>query len=479
MVNFQQAYSQSSWSLKTAWPIARYICLVFVLYLIYLPFSGYNELIWDAKQYWEAVSRFFLNKSSFSLLNYNFIFRGYMGPLLVMPVRVVCTVLNLDPMYGSKLIGMVWAAILFGFAIPKLWQVTTGVQLIANRWLLLTTLCFVFWGDYFNYCLQDFPAFTILLLALIALSKPKLVWIGYGGVLLAMCINMRPIYMASIPGVLGWFWWQTQRNEKTAVTITWWAQSILVFVLGIILVLLPQILINYRHFHQLSPFVLVNTNQHLPFYLIQLNWGLAYQRYDTSTNPLHFGAVFYGDREGVRELAAQTKGYFESYGAFAKYFLTHPLAGIGHYLRHLFNGLDVDYRAPYPAKIVAGHITGLQLLNYNVVTLGIVWLAYQARKSFQQVNYNRSAVLWLVVVLLIPVAIAIPTAVEVRFLIPLHLLLLASASAALCSFKWRQQTLSTYLAIGAVIVVVTWGGSRFSANTQAQLLSPNTAVTDY
>ena len=477
--NYQQLEDFSSWSLYKPWPLSRYCWLVLVLYLIYLPLSGADVLLWDALQYWDLVARFFVNKKNFSLLNFNSNARGYVAPLLIAPVRIVCLVLNLKSIYGSKFIGMMWATLLFGYTIPELWRVTLNTRLEAKTWVLIVVLSFIFWGDYFNYCLQDFPALTALLLSLLCLARPGGVGLILGGMLLAVSFNMRPIYQSSLPGVLGWLWWHMRRQNGNSVSLMQWTIVGLCFLLGIALVLLPQALINYRQFHHFSPLVLITSTDRMPFYLIQLNWGVAYQRYDSSTNPMYNGGMLYADLIGVRELAGQSKGHFDTYGAFLAYYISHPVSGIGHFLRHLFNGLDVDYCTPYPAKAPGKHITGLQLLNYNVVALGAGLLGYVSWRALRKPGPRLYAALWLGAALLLPVLLAVPTAIEVRFMLPLHLLLLVTIAANIHVLWQLRLRPAMYLVFAIGLGLATWGGMQLSTATQQHLLPPHTLPPTY
>ena len=478
-VDYQQIKPLGSWSLYKPWPLARYCWLVFALYLIYLPLSGADRLFWDSVSYWDIVSRFFIHKKNPSLLNFNSNVRGYVGPLLIAPVRIACTIMNWKTINGSKFIGMVWATLLFGYTIPELWRVTLNTRLQARTWLLIVGLGFTFWGDYFNYCLQDFPALTALLLSLLFLARPGFGAVFMGGVLLAASFNMRPIYMSSSLGALGWLWWHTYRRTGNNVQLGQWVGVGVYFVLGIALVLVPQALINYRHFHHFSPLVLINSVDRMPFYLTQLNWGVIYQRYDSSISPLHYGGMLHSDPAGIREAAEQSKGYFDTYGAFLAYYISHPVSGVGHFLRHLFNGLDVDYCTPYPAKAPGNHITGLQLLNYNVVALGAGLLGYSIWRAFRQPGPKLYAPLLLSIAILLPVLLAVPTAIEVRFVLPLHLLLLVTLAAnfqLLWRFRGRP---AMYLILGASLGLATWGGMQLSTAAQQHLLPPNTLPATY
>ncbi|MDB5233875.1 MAG: hypothetical protein JWR44_868, partial [Hymenobacter sp.] len=77
--------------MRPAWPTAYRVLIVLALYALYLPLSGYTigQFRFDAAEYWE-LSLQFTQHGSFSLLTFDEPLRGYVGPLLVLPARLLC-----------------------------------------------------------------------------------------------------------------------------------------------------------------------------------------------------------------------------------------------------------------------------------------------------------------------------------------------------------------------------------------------------
>ena len=448
--------------------------LVLALYAAYLPLSGYgiNQFRFDAAEYWE-LSLKFTQKGHFSLLAFDEPLRGYLGPLLIVPARVLCHFTGWSMLAGARVLGAGWAALLFGLAVPQLWAQVAGRPLTALRWLAVVGLTALFWRDYFNFTLSDMPALTLLLLGLVALSRLGWGWAGLAGMLLAAAINIRPIYAASLPGAL----WLLVGAPQPAGFRPW---RVVALVAGAALVLLPQGLINQRHFRRNTPLVLGQRPGGRPLYLKQLTWGTAYQRYETSLIPEIPRSLVYADSAGQRALATEPQGGFASYGQYLRFGLRQPVATAGRFLRHLFNGLDIWFATPYPTQLHPPGQAALRVLNYVLLGLG-VWLAWQRRRvrgrsltSRLPVAQPASAVL---LALLLPCLLTLPTLMESRFLLPLHLLLLTGIAANWQPMReWRQlgSPLRRLAALGLMVGWV-WGCWQLSTATQGQLRPPSEA----
>ncbi len=452
--------------LARPWPWRWRCGLVLALYAAYLPLSGYDRLPFDAGEYWHLAATFFGPNLHFSLLNYAALLRGYLGPLLLVPMRVLCYATGWPALAGAQVLGAAWAALLFGAAGPAAWAAATGRALRGGGWLLAVGLGFVFWRDYFNFTLQDAPALALLLLALVALAQPGPRWAALGGLLLAASLNLKPIYLLSVPGAAGWLWWHARG-------MGWGpgARRGAALAAGATLVLLPQAAINYLHFGQATPLVLATDDGRLPIYLKQLNWGTAFQRYESSLDPTHRGGVVFGDSVGARALRAVPGGMFGSYAQFAGYAVRHPLAVGARCARHLFNGLDLWYPTPYPRRLhPLGPGVG-PLLNYAVLALGLAHLlrGWRQRAKAGKGRGPGPGAGWALLALGLPVAAALPILVECRYLLPLHLLLLTAAADGFRPGRWWARPRWQQAAALVLLAALLWGGWQLSAATAGQL----------
>lgn len=459
--------------LLAAWSFRWRMLVVLALYAAYLPFSGYvpSQFRFDAAEYWE-LSLKFTQRGHFSLLAFNEPLRGYLGPLLVLPARLLCHFTGWSILAGARILGAGWAALLFGLAIPALWAQLLSRPLPVLRWLALLGLTFIFWRDYFNFTLSDIPALTLLVLGLVALGRPGWAWAGAAGLLLAAAINIRPIYVASVPGAL----WVLVGAGLPAGRLLRRAASLAV---GVALVLLPQWLINRQHFQQNTPLVLAQLVGGRPLYLRQLAWGTRFQRYETSLIPGLPRSLVYADPAGQRALAAEPGGDFASYGQFSRFALRQPVAVGGRYLRHLFNGLDILFPTPYPTRLHPPGQMALRFLNYGLLGLG-TWLVAAALGRSRRSGLggllrprSKTAVL---LALLLPCGLALPTLIESRFLLPLHLLLLTGITGCWQPMAWWRlcSPLRRLLVLGLTLGWL-WGCWQLSEATAQQLRPPREA----
>ncbi|WP_345233777.1 hypothetical protein [Hymenobacter saemangeumensis] len=450
------------------WPLAGRLVLVLVLYALYLPLSGYQpqHLRFDAGQYWELSLKFF-QQGRFSLLHYDEPVRGYLGPLLVQPGRLLCHLTGWPALRGAQALGAGWAALLFGGAIPAAWRLGSGQALSGRRWLLLVGLGFVFWRDYFNFPLSDMPALTLLLLGLAALWRPHWGWTLAAGLLLAGALNIRPIYLASLPPVL----WLLIRKPGRGLRHG-------AFAAGAALVLLPQLLINLRHFGQATPLVLAAPATKRALYLQQLTWGTAFQRVETSLMPEYPRQVLFADPAGQAALAVGPGAAFNSYPDFIHFTRKHPVDFAVRCARHVFNGLDIRFATPYLRELHPSGQAGLRVLNYVLLAaaLALVLAGWRNRPRSQKLQGPATALL---LALLLPCALAIPTAMECRFLLPLHLLLLTLVAASARPLAWLQQAGPGRRALACLLLLGwVWGCWQLSEDT-ARYLQPESAARRY
>ncbi|UOQ68005.1 hypothetical protein [Hymenobacter volaticus] len=420
-------YSASSRSashpLRAYWPL---IILILGVYLVYLPFSGYTKMYYDALYYW-FISIYFHHEGSISLLNYHDSLRGYLLPLLLFPFRIIQYYTEVPPIVFGRVIGACSAALGFGWIAPALWQIVRGQAspLAWPRRLAFAALGFALWRDYFNFTMSDFPALWMLGLGLLLLYRIHGVgWTVAAGICLAAAYNIRPSYLIAAPFFLCAQLLVPYGNVRQRVVST------VALVLGAALVLVPQLIINRHQFAQNTPMVLsyiegLETNN---LYREKMKWGLLHQKYETTLDRSYPDPVMiFRDVVGEKMVRDEHITWFDSYTDYFQLVLRHPLVFSKMYAQRLFNGLDVQYPTPYIRQIYVSTL-GLAWLNYTVWfgAALVILRAHFRRWSMQQ---------WLILaVLLVPCLPMLPMSMECRFLLPLHLLLYA----ALC-FGWPSQ----------------------------------------
>lgn len=455
-------------TLARPWPMWVRALVVLGLYGGYFLLGGGlqgERMPYDAGHYWELAVGFQSHHQSFSLLNFHDPTRGYLAALLQFPALIVRFLTHCSMPTAAKVMGTGWAALLFAFLIPELWRSASGRQIGGGRWLLLVLLAFSFWRDYFSFTTTDMPALALLLLALWAVSRAGIAWWLVAGLSLAAALNSRPVYLAAVLPVLLLAGWYNKQHRGAA-----WARW-LPLGLGLGVALAPQLAINHLHFNSNSPLVLaqVSSQQTTPLYLKQLTWGTRVLRYDTNLRQ----RLIYADSTGLAVLRQEGIKEYTSYSQFLRIALYHPLNYGWRYGRHLFNGLDVWQPAPYPLQDYSPARFWVQLLNYSVLGLGLSVLLL-ARPT-RWLNWPRA---WVLLALLLPCLIAIPTAIETRFLLPLHLLLLAVAAFRFSPGQMLMRWRLPWQRLVLVLMAGLWlGGCFWLSDTTARTLQPDRGVT--
>ncbi|WP_201985469.1 hypothetical protein [Hymenobacter rubidus] len=380
------------------------------MFAFYLLTSEYHNLYYDAEDYWQLGHRFY-QQGHFQLLAYDDALRGYAYPLLNFGCLVVRKALRCDAVTVVKLLNAGLAGALMGVVGPRLWQAATGATqppALARR-LLWAGLCFVFWRDYFNFSLSDFPALLALGFALWLAQRHGPAAAIATGLALALALNIRPIYVASVLPVGALLLLGVPRRQ--------WLPCLALLAVGAGLVLAPQWFINRRHFGANTPLVLSQSkslNIH-NLYLQKLKWGLLHEKYESSVGrELPTGQLLFLDPDGAAVLRAEQLQNFETPGQYLRTMLRHPFALAKVYARHVFAGLDISHPTPYLRRWAPA--VWLQLLNYSL------WF-WAALIACQRLPTRRESLV--LAALLLPCLAVMPLSMEARFLLPLHLLLLA------------------------------------------------------
>ena len=382
-----------------------------LVYALYLFSTEYHNLYYDAEDYWQLGHRF-VHHGRFELLGYDDALRGYAYPLVNFACLAVRKACNWPAVTVVKLLNAGLAGLLFGVVGPRLWQAGTGAAQLPPlaRRLAWAALGFAFWRDYFNFSLSDFPAVLALGVGLWLVQRPRLGAALLSGAALALAINIRPIYLASVLPALALLW--VGRPARPAV-----GARLAAVVLGAAVLLAPQWLINRRHFDASTPLVLSQSKTlgiH-NLYLQKLKWGLLHEKYESSVgHELPTGQLLFLDAAGAPVLRAEGLAEIDTPGQYLGLLARHPLTLAGIYARHLFAGLDISHPTPYLKRWSPSR--PMQLLNY-ALWFGAGLVALRRRPT------TRAALV--LAALLLPCLAVVPLSMEVRFLLPLHLLLLA------------------------------------------------------
>jgi hypothetical protein len=444
-----------------------------LLFGVHIFTSRFHEQSYDALGYWDLTKQLY-NDGNFSLLKFNSSLRGYLLPLLYVPVlalsksQTVITDVTL-----IKALGALLAGLLFGIQLPKLWHKSTGVPIGPLRRLLLIVAAFVLWRDYFNYTLTDFPAVAGLAGALcLLLPHPTIGRSLLVGALLAGVINIRPVYLVVLPIVMILGIWLSIRTDSYRAI----GRFLLPFLVGFGLMCVPQWIINTRLFNIPRPLV-IGIDHNDPamvasgdLYLLKITDGFFVQKYETSIAADHpHPQVFYRDPAGAALLAKDSNGKIDSYSEYVSFILAHPLDMLAMNLRHFFNGLDVLYPTPYLFRVYTSTAV-LTWINYTLLFAASVLIV-------KRVQYLRPIQIVLLSIFLLPALITIPMPMECRYVLPMHLLLIAVACFGWpATWSWqhlegrRFPLLLTYVLFISVCYMLS-ASTQMQLDTGAKLLS--------
>jgi hypothetical protein len=394
--------------------------LVAVAYAIHFVLSGYHHFYFDATEYWQLGDRF-QHDGHFSLVAFDYPWRGYSVPLLNHVLHVLASVFGLGAVTIVKIFGALLAATFGVVLVPRLARrLFPAASIGPARVLALNGLIFLYWRDHFDFSLSDFPALLVAVVGLLGLLRGT----GWGYLVAGLCFglaaNIRPGYLPAavavilVAGLLPQRPWEG-RHRVAAIALV---------LAGALVASLPQMLINHHQRGSWSPLI----PKARDITLIQLWQGMHSQKYETYVGPSSGypqPGVFYLDPATTRVLedehiapVTRSGGYveFPSYRRYARLVLDHPAEMAVAYGRRLFNGLDVQYPTPYVRDLDDRSIV-LSLLEYTLVFVAILRLLLsEARRALGPIRWVA------VVILILPCATAITGAVEPRFFLPIQLL---------------------------------------------------------
>jgi len=417
-----------------------WLAIVFLLFLIaYSVLTNPRNFSFDAHYYWELRRSFYDAGKNFSLLNFSdeqFQLRGYFFPLLLLASEWTIDVLTPDRLVDDFTIVVIlnsFLLFLIGWGlIPALFSRLTGQKSTTLFRFVLSCILAFFWHGQLYYPLSDIPALFFLLsglLAFMVVFQSLSVWKNTAGAFLAGALLMaayiiRPVYLlVFVIVVLGLIFLPAVMKIRQRFL------SIFTFLLAGALVLSPQYLINQVQYGLNSPFISGG------LYSYQITVGFLVQRYEVSLDKKVYPAagVRFMDPQAENLLIRDGRNFpfdtsaidaFDVQNTFSiqdifYLFLKYPLDVVTIYFRHLFNGLNLVYPTPYIKNIYRPDPL-LMWLNYTVL-FGILFF-FDARKLVSKNPPLNSLILlaWL-----LPVLVALPGAIEARFFLPFHALLLA------------------------------------------------------
>lgn len=441
------------------------------VYALHFVLSGYSRFYYDSEEFWR-VGGTFEHNGHFSLLAYNYGWRGYSMPLVYHVLQAIGAGLGAGGPTTVKVFGVLFAATLGVVVIPRLaWALFPAASINPGRVLALNALIFLFWRDHFQFPLSDFPAFLAGAVGVLGLLRgsPR----GYlvAGLGLGLAANMRPNYLpaalvaiaVSVLFPLRERAWN-QRGVAAALVVA-----------GALVPLFPQMLINHHARGTWSPSI-EKTHE---LTLISLYLGLHAQKYETYVGPAADypnPMVSYLDPSTTHVLEEEhispivfpdARIGFPSVGRYVHVAVDHPAELAASYVRHVFNGLDVRYPTPYIRNLRNTSVV-LSLLEYTLIFLALAHLLIpDARRALGRAR-------WAGLVVLVGACLTIlPIQAEPRYWLPLQLPIymiacFAPGTRAMLLGGGRARSIGIGVAYVAFLLVCL----TLSSATQAQLELP-------
>ncbi len=424
-------------------PVTAFAAAVVATLIVALA-QGPKQFYYDSGSYWNLGGTF-ISHGHFSLTNFDSALRGYILPLTYRGLHELALGLGWTDSSMVKVSNVLLLSFIGAFLIPKLAEVAWPERLWSvPRRLSLVALLLIFWSGYLNFPLSDMPGLAMALLAILAVSRPYPAWrMLLAGVATAVTIDIRPSYVLLLPVVLTLAVWEffDQHDHKRHPARL--ALYLCLAIAGFAVVSLPQSLAAHRHFGTYS-FVpgsaagLENT---------QLTEGMRIQLYGTFIGPVYRPQMDYVDEAGNALLREQPDQQIHSVPQYLGMILDHPLSFAGIFVRHIVNGLDVRYSAPYTEHLRTDW--WLRIGGFALIFAGLLRVLWpKARRSL-------GAALWRYpVALLICCLTAVPSAIETRYLLPVFILsyMLALAPGWPSPIAAGGTTLHRYLLATVILV---------------------------
>jgi hypothetical protein len=433
--------------------------LVAIIWATYLLIAADDRFHHDALRYWR-LGDLFEEDGGFSLLAYDDPYRGYALPLWNHGLNEVAELASIGDSTIVQLTGALLVAALGVVVAPRLARALFSDADVAWwRVLALNGLLFLYWRDHLGFPLSDFPALLAACVGVLGLLRGSAAGYVVAGLGFGLATNLRPAYLLmAVAGIAA----AAFAGRRPWRFLSHLSAPALVLA-GALAVSLPQMAINDHQRSSWSPTV-AGANE---IGTGQLAWGLVLQRYETYVGPaseyprqrvLYFDPFANDAREeeGVSELP--------SYREYLDVVVRHPAAMAASYVLHVFNGLDVRYATPYIRDLDDTRLLA-SLLLYSLVFVAVVRLVLpDARQRLGRIR-------WIGVGLLVlPVVSAIPSAVEPRFFLPLHLLILVLACFGPGNLEvLRGSTLPARVGLAAAYVAFVLVCVVLSEATQAQI----------
>lgn len=440
-----------------------------------------NSASYFDDEYYLFLSNSFTSTGSFRLFSFPESYRGAVFPLLLYFCMEPFRRLGLPQIMGwwalvsfcAALIVAALPHLLAGFCVKK-----PG---LAARLVPLACLLF-FWYGLVVYVLSDLVALAFLVLGIVLLqaafkrasfAKAALCAL-LSGLALYAAYNTRTIYLFPIlllvPATL--FLHRGAGAKKLLAVF-------LAALLGLAALGSLEGALNLHRYGSFSPLVQTSAYQGENLFLTQLRVGFSYSQYETYIGDKALyadGSLVFIDPVG-REIIGR---YADSDLSPFAILLRHPFSFAGVYLRHFLNMLNPVWGGGAFIKDLYAFKFHRTLINYTLMFLVsahvITRLFGQKARAVRRAVARRREGFLAALVILLPCVFILPGAVELRFFLPMYVLLYGYAAfavdyrALLASLK-KHPVLTAFCYLGLLCLLCAVWASTYANTWEGVVLS--------
>lgn len=349
--------------------------MFFIIYILISLYVGYNFLsdtlpktlyingnfFGDQGYYWGLGNHLFKGQYN-KILKESYTFRGYITFIVPAITQMLGHYLNINSHWIFTMINNFFIAILLAYIVPEIYNEISEKKAKNYHILTLFIIFSFFWKGVYYSVLFDIFGVTFLLwmvLKILKLKTKKDVFLaGIFGGIAALCRGnyVWTIVILFLVKIL----YDLIKTKKISLI------SIFLFCLGVILICLPQVKINYDLGHiGLFPFDRVGSyvpNEKLVVYLINESMRNFFLTYPMGL----------GDRTSQQILINFSQGARLNMNQILSAFIYSPIETIIVIVKKIILALDTRTNESYPREL--WNLTFFSLVNYFIIATSLFFL---------------------------------------------------------------------------------------------------------
>jgi hypothetical protein len=420
------------------------VLMLFLFFIIYIMLNRSVEFYGDGAGYYKRID-YFINDGKFALVNYRGVIRGYAWPLLLTPIKLLSEITNISHFLIFRIALAIFSSGFFAILIPRFVEKAFQIKINFLQRLFFCIMVFYFWAPMFLHPLADLPAFMFNIAGLYLLysayielrndkkqkSIKRYILIFFAGMFIALTSVIRPVYQLGIyMSVILIMVLSIKKKDKK------WPIMAMSFIIGAAIAFAPQVLINVTRHGIFSPYPQGQLALGRSLLILQLKEGLRLNEAITYIGSQEITNRVFIDSESSVVKKVQDITFFEfpniigntlldrigeqNITTFFGYLVNvakYPFEFLALIGTHFFAGMDLNFPDIYLTEMKpAGKL--FSLLNLSAIFLAC---RYTIKKRWFKEDWLIKTIMFTVIIT--PCLIALISAMEERFMIPLHMIL--------------------------------------------------------